>query len=148
MRFTTKLSALITLLVALAMFLMLMGCSYSFFYVTQDRLERRFDSLMTSLDQAMLRESPEEQKQWLPLVMRPLGIVAVSIDTSSSNLLSYKLPTVKAPWESLSGYRQVAQPLLQHPGASLTITYVDPFASDVRSLQSTAAVTLLSLIHI
>ncbi len=35
MRFTTKLSALITLLVALAMFLMLMGCSYSFFYVTQ-----------------------------------------------------------------------------------------------------------------
>ena len=40
MRFTTKLSALITLLVALAMFLMLMGCSYSFFYVTQERLDR------------------------------------------------------------------------------------------------------------
>ncbi len=142
MRFTTKLSALITLLVALAMFLMLMGCSYSFFYVTQERLDRRFESLMTSLDQAMLHESPEEQKRWLPLVMRPLGIVAVSVDTSHSNLLSYKLQTLKLPWESLNGYRQVALPLMQHPGASLHITYVDPFASDVRSLQSTAAVTL------
>ncbi|MDU3935137.1 MAG: RNase E specificity factor CsrD [Serratia liquefaciens] len=143
MRFTTKLSALITLLVALAMFLMLMGCSYSFFYVTQERLDRRFESLMTSLDQAMLRESPEEQKRWLPLVMRPLGIVAVSVDTSHSNLLSYKLPTLnKQPWDPLNGYRQVALPLMQHPGAALQITYIDPFASDVRSLQSTAAVTL------
>lgn len=142
MRFTTKLSALITLLVALAMFLMLMGCSYSYFYVTQERLDRRFDSLMTSLDQAMLHESPEEQEQWLPLVMRPLGIVAVSVDTSHSNLLSYHLPTVKPSWESLNDYRQVSLPLMQHPGASLRITYIDPFASDVRSLQSTAAVTL------
>lgn len=33
-------------------------------------------------------------------------------------------------------------PLLQHPGSTLYITYLDPFASDVRTLQSTAAVTL------
>lgn len=58
MRSTTKLSALNTLLVALAMFLMLMGCSYRFLYVTQNPLERRFDSLVASLDQTMLRESP------------------------------------------------------------------------------------------
>ena len=80
MRFTTKLSALITLLVALAMFLMLMGCSYSFFYVTQDRQERRFDSLVTSLDQAMLQESPRDQEKWLPIVMRPLGIVSIRVE--------------------------------------------------------------------
>ncbi|MEE4408693.1 MULTISPECIES: RNase E specificity factor CsrD [unclassified Serratia (in: enterobacteria)] len=142
MRFTTKLSTLITLLVALAMFLMLMGCSYSFFYVTQDRLERRFDSLVTSLDQSMLQGSPDEQQQWLPLVMRPLGIVAVSVDSGRTNLLTYKLPTLKLPWDSLNGYRQVSLPLLQHPGSSLNITYIDPFASDVRSLQSTGVVTL------
>ncbi|VEA68451.1 Regulator of CsrB and CsrC decay CsrD [Serratia plymuthica] len=142
MRFTTKLSTLIILLVALAMFLMLMGCSYSFFYVTQDRLERRFDSLVTSLDQSMLHGTPDEQQQWLPLVMRPLGIVAVSVDSGRTNLLTYKLPTLKLPWDSLNGYRQASRPLLQHPGSSLNITYIDPFASDVRSLQSTGVVTL------
>lgn len=95
MRFTTKLSALITLLVALAMFLMLMGCSYSFFYVTQDRQERRFDSLATSLDQAMLHESPRDQEKWLPIVMRPLGIVSIRVEAGTSQLLDYKLPTLK-----------------------------------------------------
>ncbi|VTR55873.1 Regulator of CsrB and CsrC decay CsrD [Serratia fonticola] len=85
MRFTTKLSALITLLVALAMFLMLMGCSYSFFYVTQERLERRFEALATSIDQAMLLQPLQAQDNWLPLVMRPLGIVAIHVDTETSN---------------------------------------------------------------
>lgn len=93
MRFTTKLSALITLLVALAMFLMLMGCSYSFFYVTQDRQERRLDSLVTTLDQAMLSEPPQEQEKWLPIVMRTLGIVSIRIEAGSSQLLDYQLPT-------------------------------------------------------
>jgi len=143
MRFTTKLSALITLLVALAMFLMLMGCSYSFFYVTQDRQERRFDSLVTSLDQAMLQESPRDQEKWLPIVMRPLGIVSIRVEAGTSKLLDYKLPTLKKePWDALNGYRQVSRTLLQHPGSTLHITYLDPFASDVRTLQSTAAVTL------
>ncbi|EPH2541657.1 RNase E specificity factor CsrD [Serratia marcescens] len=143
MRFTTKLSALITLLVALAMFLMLMGCSYSFFYVTQDRQERRFDSLVTSLDQAMLHESPRDQEKWLPIVMRPLGIVSIRVEAGTSQFLNYKLPTLKKePWDALNGYRQVSRPLLQHPGSTLYITYLDPFASDVRTLQSTAAVTL------
>lgn len=94
MRFTTKLSALITLLVALAMFLMLMGCSYSFFYVTQIA-ERRFDSLVTSLDQAMLHESPRDQEKWLPIVMRPLGIVSIRVEAGTSQFLNYKLPTLK-----------------------------------------------------
>lgn len=143
MRFTTKLSALITLLVALAMFLMLMGCSYSFFYVTQDRQERRLDSLVTTLDQAMLSEPPQEQEKWLPIVMRTLGIVSIRIEAGSSQLLDYQLPTQeKEHWDALNGYRQVSRPLLQHPGSTLHITYRDPFASDVRTLQSTAAVTL------
>lgn len=101
MRFTTKLSALITLLVALAMFLMLMGCSYSFFYVTQDRMERRLEALATSLDQAMLLGPVQEHPSWLPLVMRPLGIVSISVDTETSNLFSYRLPKIKLPWGGL-----------------------------------------------
>lgn len=115
MRFTTKLSALITLLVALAMFLMLMGCSYSFFYVTQERLERRFEALATSIDQAMLLQPLQAQDNWLPLVMRPLGIVAIHVDTETSNLFSYSLPTIKAPWASLAGYRQTSLTMMHHP---------------------------------
>ncbi|HEI8867143.1 TPA: RNase E specificity factor CsrD [Serratia odorifera] len=148
MRFTTKLSALITLLVALAMFLMLMGCSYSFFYVTQERMERRFDALVTSIDQALLLDTPQDQEKWLPLLTRPLGIVAISVDTASSNLLRYQAPTIKQPWDALAGYRQVALPLLHHPESTLHITYQDPFAGDVRSLQSTMAVTLAIVVMV
>jgi RNase E specificity factor CsrD len=148
MRFTTKLSALITLLVALAMFLMLMGCSYSFFYVTQERLERRFEALATSIDQAMLLQPLQAQDNWLPLVMRPLGIVAIHVDTETSNLFSYSLPTIKAPWASLTGYRQTSLNMMHHPGTRVNVTYLDPFASDVRSLQSTAAVTLSIVIMV
>ncbi|MFI8417999.1 RNase E specificity factor CsrD [Serratia sp. NPDC078593] len=142
MRFTTKLSALITLLVALAMFLMLIGCSFSFFYVTQERMERRFGALMTSLDQAMLLEAPPEQEKWLPLVMRPLGVVAISVTTSRSTVLEYKISSDEAPWDALTGYRQASLPMMQHPGSSLNITYIDSFAGDMRSLHSTLAVTL------
>lgn len=103
MRFTTKLSALITLLVALAMFLMLMGCSYSFFYVTQERLERRFEALATSIDQAMLLQPLQAQDNWLPLVMRPLGIVAIHVDTETSTFS----PTACRPSKPL-GHRWLA----------------------------------------
>lgn len=146
MRFTTKLSALITLLVALAMFLMLMGCSYSFFYVTEERMERRFDALATSLDQVMLLEPLDEQGSWLSLVMRPLGIVEVRVDTETSNLFAYRLSAEPVPWETLNGYRQASLGLMHHPGTWLNVTYCDPFASDVRSLQSTMAVTLSIII--
>lgn len=142
MRFTTKLSALITLLVILAMFLMLIGCSFSFFYVTQDRTERRLSALADSLDQMLLEQNLHEQQFWLPLVMRPLGIVTLSIDTVKTNLFSYSLSKEKAPEGVLGGYEQVSRTMLQHPEASLTITYLDPSANDVHSLHSTAAVTL------
>lgn len=142
MRFTTKLSALITLLVALAMLLMLIGCSYSFFYVTQDRLARRFDALVTALDQKMLLEPPDEQAYWLPLVMRPLGVVAISIDTAKGNLLSYHVPAFDDAPLPLSGYRRADLALMHYPGATLHISYLDPYDSDVRNLQSTTAVTL------
>lgn len=146
MRFTTKLSALITLLVALAMFLMLIGCSYSFFYVTQERVERRFDVLATSLDQAMLLGDLHVKDHWLPVVMRPLGITAIQVQTETSELLSYQLPSVQTRWSSFNHFRHVKLPMIQHPGAYLNITYLDPLAGDVRSLQSTAAVTFSIII--
>ncbi|QPT13186.1 RNase E specificity factor CsrD [Serratia rubidaea] len=143
MRFTTKLSALITLLVALAMFFMLMGCSYSFFYVTQERMERRFDALVTSLDQSMLHSSLQAQTQWLPLVMRPLGIVELRVESASGILFNYELPVLTGePRAAPSSHRYTSLPLMQHPGSTLNITYLDPFASDGYSLRSTLAVTL------
>lgn len=46
------------------------------------------------------------------------------------------------PSEALSCYRQISRSMLQHPGSFLNNTYLDPCVSDVRALQSTAAVTL------
>ena len=105
---------------------MLMGCSYSFFYVTQDRQERRFDSLVTSLDQAMLHESPRDQEKWLPIVMRPLGIVSIRVEAGTSQFLNYKLPTLKRAMGCAERLSSGLAPLLQHPGSTLYITYLDP----------------------
>lgn len=91
------------------------GVFIQFLYVTQERLERRFEALATSIDQAMLLQPLQAQDNWLPLVMRPLGIVAIHVDTETSNLFSYSLPTIKAPWASLAGYRQTSLTMMHHP---------------------------------
>ncbi|PVZ79494.1 RNase E specificity factor CsrD [Serratia sp. S1B] len=142
MRFTTKLSALITLLVVLAMFLVLIGCSYSFFYITQERMERRFEALATSFDQAMLLGKISDLDIWIPQVMKPLGIAAIQVDSEKHPLLSYNVPMTTTQWGARMGYRQISLELMHHPGTQLKVTYRDPFAVNVFSLQSTGAVTL------
>lgn len=64
------------------------------------------------------------------------------MDNGHSNIIFYKLPTAKVPWDALNGYRQISRSVLQRLGSFLKMTYLDPFASDVRTLQSTAAETL------
>lgn len=54
MRFTTKLSAFMTLLVVLAMCLVLLGSTISFFYLCQKKMEQRLQSIVTAYDQSLL----------------------------------------------------------------------------------------------
>lgn len=53
MRITTKLFAFITVLVALAMLLMLLGSTYSFFNQSHHRAENQLNALATTIDQLL-----------------------------------------------------------------------------------------------
>ena len=69
MRLTTKLSAFITFLSILAMLLMLVGCAFSVFWFSHQRVEQRAQVLATEVDQALLVQSPDQLHSWITRLM-------------------------------------------------------------------------------
>lgn len=94
MRFTTKLSAFMTLLVVLAMCLVLLGSTISFFYLCQKKMEQRLQSIVTAYDQSLLLQPINKKREWLPLMMQTLGVVDVSVKNSTSTLYQLHIPAV------------------------------------------------------
>lgn len=88
MRFTTKLSAFMTLLVVLAMCLVLLGSTISFFYLCQKKMEQRLQSIVTAYDQSLLLQPINKKREWLPLMMQTLGVVDVSVKNKHQYPLS------------------------------------------------------------
>ncbi|MCB5309926.1 RNase E specificity factor CsrD [Yersinia massiliensis] len=146
MRFTTKLSAFMTLLVVLAMCLVLLGSTASFFYLCQKKLEHRLQSIATAYDQSLLQYPPDKEREWLPILMRTIDVVEVSIRNETSTLYSLKLPAVYTPWNHKSQHRTLVVPMLHQPGASMHFTYVDPLNSYTRSLYAMAILSLAAMV--
>ncbi|MDN0124808.1 RNase E specificity factor CsrD [Yersinia aleksiciae] len=146
MRFTTKLSAFMTLLVVLAMCLVLLGSTISFFYLCQKKMEQRLQSIVTAYDQSLLLQPPEHERKWLPIMMRTLGVVDVTIQNETSTLYHHKLPAIYTPWNSNSKQRTLIIPMLHQPGASMHFTYIDPLNSYARSLYAVAILSLVTLV--
>ncbi|WP_127959033.1 RNase E specificity factor CsrD [Serratia microhaemolytica] len=142
MRLSTKLSALTSSLVVATLFLVLFGCSYSFFHITQARMERRISVLATTLDQAMLVSSPVQLSNWLPWVMQSLGAVNVEIGTGTSTIFSQKIPLTELLSSTSPVYRTARFGMMHHPGVYVDITYLDPFTSGILSFRSMTAITL------
>ena len=76
MRFTTRLSALISMLVALAMLLMLLGVTFSFLYLNKQSTEQHLQALAATYDQALLTHTPAEAERWMPPAMRMLDMLS------------------------------------------------------------------------
>ncbi len=148
MRFTTKLTAVITLLVALAMFLMLVGVSFSFYQVVFDNTKVRWNAIATTIDQTLVTEPIDDLNKWVPIVMRASGALSMEIKSSTGVLFSSKRPTQYNPPESVNMVNTTDIPLLQNPGLILRVTYVDPTSSYTRSLSSTIAVSVSILLMI
>ncbi|CNK78542.1 regulatory protein CsrD [Yersinia mollaretii] len=146
MRFTTKLSAFMTLLVVLTTCLVLLGSTASFFYLCQKKMEQRLQSIVTAYDQSLLLHSAEKEREWLPILMRTMGVVEVSIQNETSTLYHLKLPATYTPWNSHSQHRTLVIPMLHQPGASMHFTYIDPLNSYARSLYAVAIMSLAALV--
>ncbi|CNE52065.1 RNase E specificity factor CsrD [Yersinia nurmii] len=142
MRFTTKLSAFMALLVVMAMCLMLLGSTFSFFYLCQKKMEHRLNTIVTAYDQSLLTDPPEVPRSWLPLMMGAIGVVEISVENSQHQLFYLNVPPTYTAWDTNSGYRELSLPLLQQPGSSMRLTYIDPLTSYTRSMYAAVILSL------
>ncbi|CQD76092.1 regulatory protein CsrD [Yersinia intermedia] len=146
MQFTTKLSAFMTLLVVSAMCLVLLGSTVSFFYLCQKKMEHRLQSIVTAYDQSLLLQPADKAREWLPIMMRTIGVVELSVQDQDRTLYHLKLPAIYTPWNSGSRYRNMVVPMLHQPGASMHFTYIDPLNSYTRSLYAAAVLSLVVIV--
>lgn len=145
MRLTTKLSMLMTTLTLLAIALMFASSISSFVYYSQKRMEHQLKAVATSVDQALLVNSPSEIVAWLPPVMRSLGIVELEIQQGLDSSDSVSLPEDK-PDDRTIMYRRAQMSLMQHPNISLKMIYVDPLMGCPRYLFSFLSVMVVMLV--
>src|SRR5476651_885018 len=150
MRFTNRLAALISMLVALAMLLMLLCVTFSFVYLNKQNTEQHLRALATTYDQSLLSNSPHPPERWMPMAMRMLDVSEVTILEHETPLFSYReTPDLHSAWEnSYPDYVTMTLPLMQHPSMSMQIVYVDPIGTYTRSLRSTFTICVAIILMI
>lgn len=150
MRFTTRLSALILMLVALAMFLTLVGVMFSFVYLNKEATEQRLRVLSTTFDQSLLLDSPDNVFKWMQPAMRALDITEVKVLDDSADVFNHRFETESLPaWgHGVRDYGRITLPLLQHPSMTMDITYVDSLGTYTRSLRATISISMAMLLMI
>lgn len=150
MRFTTRLYAMIAMLVALTIFLMLVGVTFSFVYLNKQSSEQHLRALSTSVDQSLLINSPSSLKTWLPLVMNQLDISQVQVVSHHGIIFSHDNPRQNDnAWDNhLPDFVTQHFTLLQHPDLVLKVVYLDPVSSYARSMRTTFYISFSILLII
>ena len=146
MRLTTKFSAFITLLSLLAMLLMLVGCAFSFIWLSQQRVENRVQTLATEVDKALANQSPQELTQWLTRLMPVINAEQLELHHDDSVL--FRLARHENPMleDEPNRFIQLDMPLVHAPGMALRVVVLDPAKTWFRSF--TGAYTLIILLTV
>ena len=146
MRLTTKFSAFITLLSLLAMLLMLVGCAFSFIWLSQQRVETRVNTLATEVDKALATQSPQDLTQWLTRIMPVIN--AEQIEMHNGNTVVFQLARHENPMleDEPNRFIQFDLPLVHSPGLELRVVVLDPAKTWFRSF--TGAYTLIVLLSV
>ncbi len=133
MRLTTKLSAFIALLSALAMLLMLVGCALSFFYLSNQRVEHRVQVMVTEIDMALINEPIASLEPWLRRMMPLLNIERIEIHDKLNTRLTLQRHQTPLIEDEPNRFRQADIPLIKHPSLSVRIAWLDPASTWFRS---------------
>lgn len=146
MRLTTKFSAFITLLSLLAMLLMLVGCAFSFIWLSQQRVENRVQTLATEVDKALANQSPQELTQWLTRLMPVIN--AEQLELHHDETVLFRLARHENPMleDEPNRFIQLDVPLVHAPGMALRVVVLDPAKTWFRSF--TGAYTLIILLTV
>ncbi|MCZ4060065.1 RNase E specificity factor CsrD [Pantoea sp. LMR881] len=146
MRLTTKLTAFITFLSVLAMLLMLVGCAFSVFWLSHQRVENRVQVLATEIDKAMLSQTPAQLNDWLTRMMPVMNAEQLSLHSNHHTLLKLSRHEHQMIEDEPNRFIQFDVPLMHQPGVSLRILLLDPAKTWLRSI--TAAYTLGVLLSV
>ncbi|WP_039056748.1 RNase E specificity factor CsrD [Enterobacter sp. Bisph1] len=142
MRLTTKFSAFVTLLMVLAVFVTLIGCSLSFYNAIQNKVANRVQAVAAIIDTRLISTPLTRLPPQLNELMVPVDIIAIEIKQGQKTLLSYTHKASYRPAGSNYQYRELHVPSLKLPGFNFTLIYQDPMASYVHSLLTTAPLTV------
>lgn len=143
MRFTNRLAALISMLVALAMLLMLLGVTFSFVYLNKQNTEQHLRSLATIYDQSLLSHSAQPPDHWMSMAMWMVDASEVTILEDQNTVISYS-STANQPtaWgKNYPDHITMTLPLMQHPSMSMRVVYTDPASIYTRALRSNFAIS-------
>lgn len=126
MRLTTKLSAFITFLSLLAMFLMLVGCAFSVYWLTHQRVEGRVQTLATEVDQALLKQPPDALRDWLQHTMTVINTERIELRNGDGIL--FRLSRHENPMleDETNRFIQFDVPLVHQPGVTMRVVVLDP----------------------
>lgn len=142
MRLTTKFSAFITLLTGLTIFVTLIGCSLSFYNAIQDKLVNRVESVASVIDTRLIATSFPALSRELDELMVPVDIVQIDIKQGKQTVFSHTRQGSYRPAGTVEQYRDVTVNSLKHPGMTIHLMYQDPMSNYLRSLMTTAPLTI------
>lgn len=142
MRLTTKFSAFITLLTGLTIIVTLIGCSLSFYNAIQDKLVNRVESVASVIDTRLITTPFPALSRELDELMVPVDIVRIEIKQGKQTVFSHTRQGSYRPAGTVDQYRDVTVQSLKHPGMTIHMMYQDPMSNYLRSLMTTAPLTI------
>lgn len=142
MRLTTKFSAFVTLLTGLAIFVTLLGCSFSFYSAIQQKVANRVQSVAAVIDTRLISTSPDVLGEQLDEMMVPVDIMRIDIKQGDHVLLSHERNNSYRPAGSTTQSRELVVKSVKNPGMAIVLVYQDPMANYFHSLLTTAPLTV------
>lgn len=146
MRLSTKFSAFITLLTGLTIFVILIGCSLSFYNAIQGKLVNRMQSVASVIDSRLVSTSFSALSHQLDELMVPVDITQVEIKQGDHRVFIHAAPHRYRPAGTQYNTRELTVESLKNPGMSINLVYQDPMTSYFRSLMTTAPLTIAILL--
>ncbi|MBS0849563.1 RNase E specificity factor CsrD [Citrobacter sp. JGM124] len=133
-KLTAKLSVLMTLLTGLTLIVILVGCSLSFLYFTQQKVEQRVITIASMIDIHLVSSSPEMLRPWLREMMVLSDIKGISLISDNGDVFKYTLHGNALSDPSQDHLSQITVSLIHHPGAYVTLTYQNIIGSYYKSM--------------
>jgi RNase E specificity factor CsrD len=129
MRLSTKFSAFITLLTGLTIFVILIGCSLSFYNAIQGKLISRVQAVASVIDNRLVSTPFAGFSDQLDELMAPTDIVSIEIQQGKETVFSHQRTGVYHPAGAQLQYRELYIHSLKNPGMTIKLVYQDPMTS-------------------